>query len=175
MGDIILVKPAKQHEAAALDYMQEHFSVGEHDLHGTSLLEKMNTYDDWLQHLDRQSSADTVSTGWVVSSTLFAVDKTRDRLIGVVDIRHELNDFLANYGGHIGYGVRPSERRKGYATEILRLGLEFCKSINLKKVMLACYKDNVASCKTIAKNGGVLESEHPHSDGKTIQIYWITL
>ena len=174
MGNIILVKPTKQHEADALEYMQEHYAIGEHDLHGASLLEKMSTYDDWLKHLDRQSNADTVSADWVVSNTLFAIDKTRDRLIGVIDIRHELNDFLASYGGHIGYGVRPTERQKGFATKILWLGLEYCKSINLKKIMLACYKNNVASSKTIIKNGGVLEKEFIHSNGKTVQVYWIT-
>lgn len=175
MGNIILVKPTKRHEAAAAEYIQEHLAAGEHDLHGASLLEQMDTYDGWLKHLAQQSHSSTVSADWVVSTTLFAIDKAADKLIGVVDIRHELNDFLAGYGGHIGFGVRPSERHKGYATEILYDALEVCKSIGLHKVMLACYKDNVASSKTITNNGGSLDREFPHSDGKTVQVYWITL
>ena len=104
-----------------------------------------------------------------------AIDSERDKLIGIIDIRHELNDFLAAFGGHIGYGVRASERRNGYAAKILRMGLELCKSINLGRVMLACYKDNAASGKTIVNNGGMLEREFVHADGKTVQVYWITL
>lgn len=111
----------------------------------------------------------------MVASTFFVVDKTRDKIIGIIDIRHELNDFLSSYSGHIGYGVRPSERRKGFATKMVPLAFEFCKSINLNKVMLACYKDNVASSKTITNNGGILEREFSHSDGKIVQVYWIVL
>ena len=84
------------------EYMEEHFSIGEFELHGASLLENMNTYSEWLDHLDQQSKKDTVSADWVVSSTFFAVDKRRNRIVGIIDIRHELNDFLSSYGGHIG-------------------------------------------------------------------------
>ena len=171
----MLVRPTKAHEADALGYIQEHRAVGEAHLHGASSLEKKPTYDDWLLHLERQSHADTVEPGWVPSTTLFAVGKTDGRIVGVIDIRHHLNDFLASYGGHIGYGVRPCERRKGYAAEMLRLGLQTCKTLGLERVMLTCNKDNIASAKTIIGQGGILEREHVHTDGETIQIYWITL
>lgn len=175
MDSIVLAKPTKAFEAAAQEYIAEHIAAGEADLHGASLLEKKPTYDDWLRHLQATSDAATVDPGWVVASTFFAVRAVDSRLIGVIDIRHRLNDFLYNYGGHIGYGVRPTERRKGYATEILRLGLDYCKTIGLQKVMLACYKDNVASAKTILKNGGELKREFTHTDGVVVQVYWAQL
>ncbi|MDR3318767.1 MAG: GNAT family N-acetyltransferase [Clostridiales bacterium] len=155
--------------------MQEHFSVGELVLHGASLLEKTDTYDDWLIHLEKTNNPQTTDPNWVTASTFFAVERVDKKIVGIIDIRHYLNDFLKGYGGHIGYGVRPSERRKGYATEILRLGLEYCNTINLTHIMLACYKDNTASVKTIVNNGGKFEKEFEYTDGKTVQVYWITL
>ena len=88
----------------------------------------------------------------------------------------KLNDFLAAFGGHIGYGVRPSERRKGYATEILRMALAYAgREIGLKRVMIACYRDNEGSWRTILANGGRLEREFVHTDGRTVQVYWVEL
>lgn len=175
MSELVLVSPSKEHEKQAAEYKQEHFSCGELDLHGASLLEKMDVYDDWLAHLQKTSNPQTVDPNWVSASTFFAIHKADGKIVGIIDIRHRLNDFLKEYGGHIGYGVRPSERRKGYATEILRLGLEYCKTINLTNIMLACYKDNLASGKTILINGGMLEREFIYTDGKTVQVYWIKL
>lgn len=175
MSKIILVKPAKEHETAALEYIKEHFAVGEHDLHGSSMLEKLDSYDSWLKHLERQASPATVQPGRVVATTMFAVSESDGKIVGMVDIRHTLNDFLASYAGHIGYGVRPSERRRGYATEILRQGAQFCQSIGLTKIMVSCHKTNIGSGKTIVKNGGVLEREFTYSDGEEVQVYWITL
>ncbi|NMB54599.1 MAG: GNAT family N-acetyltransferase, partial [Leptolinea sp.] len=117
----------------------------------------------------------TVQEGWVVSSTFFGIRESDGRIVGMIDIRHTLNDFLRNNGGHIGYGVRPSERFKGYATRMLELALEKCRQLGLERVMLACEKENTASRKTIMKCGGGLEREFEHSDGKTVQVFWITI
>lgn len=175
MDKLLLITPTKAHEQAALEYRQEHFDNGEVLLHGGSLLDSIASYDAWLDHLKANSSLKTVKEGWVTSSTFFAVRESDKRIVGMVDIRHTLNDFLRNYGGHIGYGVRPSERNKGYATQILTLALDYCRQIGLDRVMLACEKENTASQKTIIKCGGVLEREYQHTDGKTVQVFWITL
>jgi len=82
---------------------------------------------------------------------------------------------LLNSYGHIGYGVRPSERRKGYATQMLALALEKCRTLNIEKVLVSCDKDNIGSAKTIMKNGGTLFNEYTEDDGNITQQYWITL
>jgi len=94
----------------------------------------------------------------------------------MIDIRHELNEYLLNFGGHIGYGIKTSERRKGYATEMLRLALEKARELNLKKVLLTCNKTNYGSARTIQKNGGILENKILNPKDKQItQRYWIEL
>ncbi|SMC82177.1 Predicted acetyltransferase [Sporomusa malonica] len=175
MDEIELVLPSKDLEMAALEYKEEHFDNQEYELHGSSLFDKTDSYDDWLEQLKNNSNETTVNPDWVVSTTVFAIRKRDSKIVGMVDIRHTLNEFLRTYGGNIGYGVRPSERNKGYATEILKLALKYCKQLPLQRVMLACYKDNAASRKTIIHCGGILEKEFVYTDGKTIQKFWIDL
>ena len=92
----------------------------------------------------------------------------------MIDIRHRLNDYLLNLGGHIGYSIRKSERQKGYATEMLGLALKECIKLGIKKVLITCDKDNIASVKSIVNNGGKMENEISEGDRIT-QRYWITL
>lgn len=174
METLLLTKPTLKMKNEALDYKNEHLQNGEIELHGGALLGSMQ-YEEWLKLTLDNADEKTVHPDWVVSSTFFVIRKSDNRIIGMVDIRHDLNDFLASYGGHIGYGVRPSERRKGYATAILEMALDYSKSIGIKRVMLACNKDNEASRKTILKCNGVQEREFVHTDGKTVQIYWINI
>lgn len=172
---ITLVTPSKIHEKAALEYKQEHLDAGEPLLHGSSMLDIKETYDAWLDHLKATSSKETVPPGWVPSSTFFGVRESDGRIIGMIDIRHELNDFLRDFGGNIGYGVRPTERRKGYATQMLSLALDFCRNLGLPRVMISCDKNNPASRNTILHAGGILEREALEEDGTIVQIFWITL
>ena len=99
----------------------------------------------------------------------------RNRLLGAVNIRHYLNEALLREGGHIGDGIRPGERRKGYASEMIRLALIECRKLGIDRVLMTCDKDNVGSVKSIIKNGGVLENEFVNSDGVTEQRYWISV
>lgn len=170
-----LVIPNKTHETAAADYIREHIEHGEPVLHGAAGLEKIPSYDEWLERLKANSDEKTVLPGCVAATTYFAVRKSDGRIIGTIQIRHRLNEFLRSYGGHIGYGVRPTERRKGYATQMLRLVLAYAQQIGLAKVMLACNRDNEASRKTILNCNGVLEKEFLHTDGHVVQVYWITI
>ena len=175
MDTIRLVVPCKELEAEALAYRQEHFDCGETLINGSSLFDQIDSYDEWLLHVKDASDKETVQPDWVASSVFFGVRESDNRIIGIIDLRHYLNDFLCACGGHIGYAVRPTERRRGYATEMLRLGLDFCRGLGLDKVMLGCYKDNVASMRTIEKCGGVLEREGVYPDGKPVVVYWISL
>lgn len=128
-------------------------------------------FDYYLANLEHKEPID----GKVPSSTFFLLDTERNILLGAVNIRHYLNDYLLKYGGHIGDGIRPSERGKGYGTEMIRLALIECKKLGINKVLMVCDKDNIASAKTIINNGGILENEIIDEDGDTNQRYWIEL
>ena len=130
-----------------------------------------HNFDYYLEHLELKEAAE----GLVPDSVFFLLDEARDRLLGAVNIRHYLNDSLLKEGGHIGDGIRPSERRKGYAAEMIRLALIECKKLGIDKVLMTCDKENIASAKSIIKNGGILENEFVNSDGKVEQRYWISI
>lgn len=144
--------------------------------------EKMTPYSlkasaaDYIEYLriTRDVSNGVNLNGMVQADTYFLVNGESTRILGATNIRYALNDSLLNYGGHIGYGVRPSERRKGYAAKMLELALDICSAREIERVLLTCDKDNIASVKTILKNGAVLENEMQHDD-KIVQRYWITL
>lgn len=175
MEGIRLVHPTAAHRRAAEDFKREFFDNGEEVINGSALLDQMD-YEEWLEHVRRNSNPRTVQPDWVPADTFFAQRERDGRIIGIIDIRHSLgNDFLARYGGHIGYAVRPGERRKGYATAMLRLALEHARKLGLPRVMLGCYADNLASKRTIVKCGGVLTEEKPYADGRPMEVYWITL
>lgn len=164
MSSLYLQSPCPALKEKALDYKREHFVYGETDIYGSALLDEME-YEEWLESL--------AQPGIVPSSTFFACRKQDARVVGMVNIRHSLNEYLATYAGHIGYGVRPSERRKGYGTEILKLALGFAKSIGLERVMVVCYKENTASRRTILACGGVLERELAYENGNILQVYFL--
>lgn len=175
MEQIKLQLPKIYHKEAAEDYKNEFFQYNEFVINGSALFDQMK-YEQWLVNTTNNSKENTVRADWVVASTFFAVRQCDSKIIGMIDIRHTINnDFLKHYGGHIGYSVRPSERKKGYATAMVRLGLNYAKTLGLNKVMLGCYADNVPSIQTIKKCGGILTEIKPYLDGKSIHIYWIDL
>ncbi|MBZ9691908.1 GNAT family N-acetyltransferase [Clostridium sp. M14] len=133
-----------------------------------------NTFEEFLIEAYNNSKGIDLPDGIVPSDIYFLVDDNSKYLIGAIDIRHYLNEYLLKYGGNIGYGIRPSERKKGYATEMLYLALEECKTKGLSKVLITCFKSNVASANTIIKNGGILENEIAEG-GNVKQRYWIQL
>lgn len=128
-------------------------------------------FDHYLEDLELK----TATEGRVPDSVFFLLDTERDRLLGAVNIRHYLNDALLKAGGHIGDGIRPSERRKGYATELVRLALEECRKLGIQRVLMTCDRDNIGSAKSIIKNGGVLENEFINGEGQVEQRYWVEL
>lgn len=109
---------------------------------------------------------------YVPDSTYFCLDTDRNIFVGAVNIRHYLNEELIIGSGHIGDGIRPSERNKGLGTKMISLALIECDKLGIKKVLMCCNKDNVSSAKTIIKNGGVLENEILE-DEVLVQRYWI--
>ncbi|SCY56852.1 GNAT family N-acetyltransferase [Alkaliphilus peptidifermentans] len=128
-------------------------------------------YKAWLDYTYKIENKDTCPSHLVPAHTYFLIDDNK-RIIGAINIRHCLNDYLFNYGGHIGYGIRPSERRKGYASMILSMALPIAKELGINRILVTCNKNNVASAKTIINNGGVLENE-VQEEGEITQRYWI--
>ncbi|MDR0461675.1 MAG: GNAT family N-acetyltransferase [Nitrososphaerota archaeon] len=175
MSEIDLQIPTIHHKAEAENFKNEFFEAQEQVINGSALLDQMD-YEPWLINITNNRQENTIKSGWVVSDTFFAVNKLDNRIIGIIDIRHNLNnDALKKYFGHIGYAVRPSERKKGYATKILKMGLEYAKTLHIEKVMLSCYTDNTASIKTIERCNGKLTETKPYTDGKPLNTYWIKL
>ena len=104
------------------------------------------------------------------------VREADNKIVGMIQFRHYFNDFLEKYGGHIGYSVRPTERRKGYATRMLAECLKICKSHGLEKVLVTCRQENEGSRRTILANGGVYESTvYCESDEVYLERYWIQI
>ena len=174
-SEIILVRPAPEHEAAAAEYVAEHSADGSH-INGSGGLAHASNYSLWLKQLERDENISVSITAIVPSSTFFAVRICDGRIVGMTNIRHLLNNELLHGAGHIGYGVRPSERRKGYASEyILPLALEYCREMGIHRVLVSCNRNNTGSARTIQKNGGVLENEVFENDGTILQRYWIEI
>lgn len=172
---IVFVEPAKHHENAAEEYVREHFDAGEKHLHGSSGYEGFESYSVWLNEVLRAQSKETVREGWVSAHTFWAVREKDSSIVGIINLRHELNDFLTLYGGHIGYGVRPSERKKGYAAQMLHMALDFYREhLNTDAVLLTCDIDNETSKRTILKNGGVFDGV-AEGEGEVVERYWIKL
>ena len=170
--EIRLVRPTEQLKEQAIKFRQEFFDNHEMVINGSELLDQTESYEDWLKAVTANTNMETVNASWVVTDTFFAVDE-KDKIVGIIDLRHTLNDFLKDLG-NCGYSVRPSERRKGYATEMLRLLLPIAKNAGMKELYLSVERDNEASIKTIVKNGGKHERSFEF-EGEQADIYKIIL
>ena len=164
--NIKLVKLSHIYKQQLFDMMDEWLAI-EQDFSPFAI--RRNDYHDFDFYLKNLETGERVP-----DSVFFCLDVERNIFVGAINIRHYLNDSLIHTGGHIGDGVRPSERRKGYATAMIRLGLEECKKLGIKKVLMTCDKDNIGSAKSIINNGGILENE-VMEEGVVEQRYWITL
>ena len=173
MDKILLVRPGKDLEYQAIEYKQEHFAHGESVINGSEMWDKMDDYIKWLEYVSGNTDKDTVKPGGVVIDTFFAIRESDRKIVGIIDFRHELNDFFKDFG-HCGYSVRPTERRRGYATEMLRQVLEMARQLGVKKVQLSCEKNNIPSVKTIIKNGGIYQRSFQYGGGEA-DVFIITL
>ena len=173
MDELKLIVPTADYRDQILAYKDEFMENGD-SLDGTAGLAKAVSMEDWFAALNDNVNELTIRPGLVPASTFLGIRVKDNRVVGMIDIRRRLNDYLLEFGGNIGYSVRKSEREKGYAKEMLRLALGNCKELHLSKILITCSKNNIASAKTIIANGGILENEIPEGDGIT-QRYWIEL
>ena len=173
MEKIILVKPDLSYADEIIKYKEE--SLKESPLiNGSAGLDRFSSIEIWFEELKKRSCEDTVPKGLVPSSTYLGIREKDNYIVGMIDIRHYLNEYLTQVGGHIGYGVRKTERNKGYAKQMLKLALEKCKELKIKKVLITCNEDNIASEKVILSANAKLEDIR-NVDGENKKRFWIDL
>ena len=166
-----LVKLEEKYKNQLFDMMDEWYETKEKIVPYAIRKNDYHNFEEYLEKLEVKENTE----GLVPDSTFFCLDTERNIFVGAVNIRHYLNEQLLLNGGHIGDGVRPSERRKGIATKMIGLALEECKKLGMTKVLMVCNKENIGSAKSIQNNGGILENEIEIEKGEIEQRYWITL
>lgn len=174
MDDLNLVEPSENYLSEITAYKYEFAAAGEH-LYGGARLETMRNLFEWLTYVTDITSEAGVSEGRVPSSTFLCIRQSDQKMVGICNIRHNLSQpFLVNFAGHIGYSIRPSERRKGYAKEQLRLALFAAGKFGITKALVACDEANIGSEKTILANGGIYENTYQDpNDGSRTKRFWI--
>lgn len=172
---MILVKPTAEFAEQIREYRQEFLDRGD-SMDGCGSLRRMDNPHDFIKKCRDYESPETLPEGLVLATQFMLVRKCDNRLVGMIQVRHYFNDYLSKYGGHIGYSVRPSERQKGYAKEMLKMVLPYCKELGLENVLITCIDGNIASEKTIRACGGVYESTFfEPNEGISLKRFWIKL
>ena len=179
MEKFYLEIPSIDRKEEALDYLQE-FIDYKSDINGSGGLNRLTkgmSYEEWLVDvINRMDDDYSKSIDRVPATTYFTVRESDNRIVGMVNLRHYLNDMLRQVGGHIGYSIRPTERGKGYAKVQLYLALLECKKLGVEEAMVDCVKSNIKSEKTINALGGVFDKEfydQPHK--RVLRNYYINV
>ncbi len=169
---LILRELTQDDETAFLDGLQDW--MGE-DLEWYTFVWKPGmSHSEHLQILQNRKNKNEIPSHLVPNTMLYAF--VEGKIVGRLSLRHELNDFLFERGGHLGYSVSPPNRQKGFATEILRQGLEYCKKLGLSRVLITCSDQNIPSWKIIEKFGGDLENRiFDSEENEFVRRYWIDL
>lgn len=153
-----LIRPSIKYKEAGIDYINEHYAYNS-PINGCGGLNRyLNNYEGWLKKLENDMS--NPGPGRVHALTYYLVRESDNKIVGMVNIRLELNDRLLRCGGNIGYGIRPSERRKGYNKINLYLALEVCQEYGLEEVLLDCDEENIGSKRSMEALGGALISKY---------------
>jgi predicted acetyltransferase len=171
LKDVSLIKPTSKLKEQYLSFYKE-WKESNEDLIPWVISRDPEDFEGMIDFLIKNEEGINLPEGRVPDSTHWLVAED-DQIIGVVNIRHGLTEKLLNSGGHIGYGIRPSERRKGYATQLLALALEKTLELGINKVLVVCDATNIASKKTIVNNGGVQDKDYNEQDGNIINRFWI--
>lgn len=172
-----LVFPTIAYKLKAIDFIDEFYEYSS-AINGSGSLDrflKESTYEAWLDKIAADIDIANVQPPRVPALTYFFVREEDEKIIGMVNLRLALNDFIKNEAGHIGYCIRPTERGRHYASEMLMLALKVYDCIGISDIILTCDKDNPASAKTIISCGGKLDDEfYSEVFGEVIQRYIIS-
>ncbi len=170
---LALKVPDASDEQAVMEYRAEFLAVHPDHIEGAPSLAKCDTYEAWLQQVEKDLK--NTDPERVEATQYIAMNET-GLVVGVIQLRHDLTNYLRSFGGHIGYSVRPSERRKGYASRMLDLCLKEAYTLGLDRVLITCDEDNIGSRRVIEKAGGVLEDAIANpTTGKRTLRFWVAL
>lgn len=171
MKRLMLREPTAADEKLVMDFRNEFLSEGSH-IPGSAALGTIENYSEWLAHV-QAAKVGLPERDLVASTQYLAFNDETDALVGCIQLRHSLNEYLANYGGHIGYSIRPSERRKGYGYEMLQACLEKAAHIGIHKALVTCDETNIASESIIRKASGVYEDTRIDARTGPKKRFWI--
>ena len=175
MNGMTLVKPSMEYDRQIQACRKEFLDFGG-TMDGSSALRLFGNTQDWLDHLETLGNPETVPAGKPLRKQYIYVREEDGKVAGLLNIRPQFNEYLEKYGGNIGYCVCPGERRKGYATGMLKAALPLCRELGLKKVLISCIQGNEGSRRTILNNGGVYESAVWYEEKQIwLERYWISL
>lgn len=173
--NLIFKKPTLDDKQAVLAFKEAYLSYyNETGIHGGAELAKFNesNFDQWLNYVRSPAGTNTFGYDKVADDT-FVIIKN-DIVVGIVQVRYELNEFLLHIGGHIGYSTHPDFQGQGIAKNALAYALSVLKNKGVNKALITCYDNNIGSAKVIEANGGILENT-VQVGNQTIRRYWILL
>ena len=174
-GEFFLIEPSEEYAEQIAEYKQA-FLDADSSMDGCGPLRRCENSITYIAECRKYASPETLPEGLVLATQFLYIRKADNRLVGMIQVRHYFNDYLSKFGGHIGYSVKPDERRKNYATSMLKAALLYCKELDLDKVLITCIDGNIGSEKVIFNNGGVYESNVYEPDMKrNLKRFWVTL
>ncbi len=170
-----LIKPDISYIDGITSFRQEMLDANS-SMDGTGPLRRMDNIVEWLVFNQKLENKDTVPENWVSTEQYIYVRERDNKIIGMIQFRHYFNDYIEKYAGHIGYSIRPDERRRGYAKKMLSDCLQLCKDHGLENVLISCVTGNEGSKRTIIANGGIYENTvFCEADDVYLERYWIYL
>ncbi len=172
--ELTLIEPTEAMREEFLEFVEEMRTADKKESIDGSGWDFDGDFTAHVQRLRDYAQGINLPADWVPASAYWFV--RGKRILGVCDLRHQLTDALREFGGHIGYSIRPSERNKGYGTELLKLAMGKARALGIDRVLITCAQTNIASHRVIQKNGGVLDSEsYSEQGGRVTRRYWINL